>query len=478
MTANGAPDADLALTPAIELRGMVASRAISPVELTRLYLDRIERLDPALNAYLTVDAEGALEAAGRAERAVMSGDDPGPLGGVPVSIKDLQITRGIRTTAGSAIFAGRVPDEDSVVVERMGAAGAVVLGKTNTPEFGLLGVTVNDLGGPCRNPWNPERTTGGSSGGAGAAVAAGLCAIAEGSDGGGSIRIPSSFCGVFGIKPTQGRVPRYGGAGLPAVANHFSQSGPMARTVRDAAVLLEVLSGHDPRDPSCLREPVPDLVGAADRGARGLRVGWSADYGYAAVDPEVTAVCRAALGGLAEAGCEIGDSDLALDSPFEAFRPLFAATAYASFGSLLGGDLTDYARTTIEHGATVTGPEYALALGRMDMVRAAIEEQLDRFDLLASPTLAVPAFRAGGALDTVAEIDGREVDPWWGYFPFTFPINMSGLPAVSLPAGLSAEGLPIGLQLVGRRGAEDMLVAASAAFEAARPWAHLRPQVV
>lgn len=470
-------DRDLAFAPATELRGLVASKAISPVELTRLYLDRIDRFDPSLNAYLTVDAEGAIEAARRAEQAVARGDDLGPLHGVPISIKDLQITRGLRTTSGSAIFRDRVPKEDSIAVERIRAAGAVILGKTNTPEFGLLGVTVNKLGEPCRNPWNTDRTTGGSSGGAAAATAAGLCALSEGSDGGGSIRIPSSFCGIFGIKPTQGRVPKYAGAGLPLIANHFSQSGPMTRGVRDAAVLLEILAGYDPRDPSSMREPIPDLVGALDGGVENVSVGWSPDYGYAPVDPDVLAVCRSALDGLKDSGCQVVDSDLALDSPFEAFQPLFAAMAFASYGSFLDGDLTDYARQTIERGASVSGSEYALALGHMDLIRSSIEEQLDRFDLLASPTLAVPAFEAGGPLDTVTEIAGREVDPWWGYFPFTFPINMAGLPAVSIPAGFSDDGLPVGLQLVGRRGAEETLVAVSAALEQARPWAHRRPMV-
>ena len=477
MTAPDDRDTELALTPAIELGKMVASRAVSPTELARLYLDRIERLDPSLGSYLTVDGEGAMSAAQTAERAVMKGEILGPFHGVPISIKDLQMTAGLRTTGGSVIFADRIPTEDSVVVERIRGGGAVILGKTNTPEFGLLGVTANDLGGPCRNPWNPERTTGGSSGGAGAAVVAGLCAVSEGSDGGGSIRIPSSLCGAFGIKPTQGRVPKYAGAGVPHSANHFSQSGPMARNVRDAAALLETIAGHDARDPSSIRDPLPDLVAAADRGARGLRVGWSRDYGYAPVDPEVVEVCHAALSGLADAGCDVEDSDLKLDSPFDTFGPLFAATAYASYGSLLSRPLTDYARATIEHGAKVTGAEYALALGRMDVVRASIEHQLERFDLVASPTTAVPAFVAGGPMDTVTEIDGQEVHPWWGFFPFTFPINMAGLPAVSIPAGQSAEGLPIGLQLVARRGAEDVLVAASAALEEARPWAHLRPQI-
>lgn len=470
-------DRDLAFAPATELRGLVASKDISPVELTQLYLDRIDRFDTSLNAYLTVDGEGAIEAARRAEQAIARGDSLGPLHGVPISIKDLQITRGLRTTSGSAIFRDRVPEEDSIVVERIRAAGAVILGKTNTPEFGLLGVTVNKLGGPCRNPWNPERTTGGSSGGAAAAAAAGLCALSEGSDGGGSIRIPSSFCGIFGIKPTQGRVPKYAGAGIPLMANHFSQSGPMTRNVRDAAVLLEVIAGYDSRDPSSMRETVPDLVGALDRDVGNLAVGWSPDYGYAPVDPDVLRICRSALVGLRDAGCEIVDSDLVLDSPFEAFQPLFATMAFASYGSFLDGDLTDYARHTIERGASVSGSEYALALGHMDLIRSSIEEQLDRFDLLASPTLAVPAFKAGGPLDTVSEIAGREVDPWWGYFPFTFPINVAGLPAVSIPAGFSDDGLPVGLQLVGRRGAEETLVAVSAALERARPWADRRPEV-
>ena len=477
MTVPDTNDTELAFAPATKLRDLIAEKQVSPVELTRLYLDRIEKFNPTLNAYLTVDAEGAMSTAREAEKAVSRGDELGPLHGVPISIKDLQITKGLRTTGGSAIFKDRVPKEDSVAVERIRQAGAVILGKTNTPEFGLLGVTVNKLGKPCHNPWNPERTTGGSSGGAGAATAAGLCALAEGSDGGGSIRIPSSFCGVFGIKPTQGRVPKYSGTRAPVIANHFSQAGPMTRTVRDAAVLLQVMAGYDPRDPSSIRDPIPDLVGAVDREAKGLSIGWSPDYGFAAVKPEVVQVCRETLDGLVEAGCEIADSDLVLDSPFDAFRPLFGTMAFASYGTLLDGDLTDYARDTIEHGATVSGAEYALALGHMDRIRASIEEQLDRFDVIASPTLAVPAFPAGGPLDTVTEIDGREVDPWWGYFPFTFPINMAGLPAVSIPAGFSADGLPIGLQLVGKRGAEEALVTASAALERNRPWAQHRPLV-
>ncbi|MCH8186905.1 MAG: amidase, partial [Chloroflexi bacterium] len=265
-------DENLAFAPASELRSLIANKQVSPVELTELYFERIDRLDPKLNAYLTLTRDEAMESARAAEQAVVRGDELGPLHGLPISIKDLEMTKGIRTTGGSLAFKDRVPAEDSIVVERVRKAGAVVLGKTNTPEFGLLGETRNRLGDDCRNPWNVERTSGGSSGGAGAAVVSGLCSLATGSDGGGSVRIPASFCGVYGIKPTQGRVPRYSGTSAPIVANQTSQSGPMSRTVEDSALLLQVLAGHDSRDPTSLRDSPPDFVAALDRDIRGLRI--------------------------------------------------------------------------------------------------------------------------------------------------------------------------------------------------------------
>ena len=271
-------DDTLALAPAMELRELIATKQVSPVELTELYLGRIERLDAQLNSYLTVVPEQAMKSARQAEAAVIKGQPLGPLHGLPISVKDLEMTNGIRTTMGSLIFKDLVPEADSIVVERVRAAGAILLGKTNTPEFGLLGHTENRLGDYCRNPWNTKRTTGGSSGGAGASVVSGLCASATGSDGGGSIRIPSSFCGVFGIKPTQCRVPRYPGRATPPVANQFSQPGPMTRTVRDAALLLQVLAGHDPRDPSSLREAPGDYLAATERSIEGFRFGWSSDF--------------------------------------------------------------------------------------------------------------------------------------------------------------------------------------------------------
>ena len=470
-------DERLAFAPATELRELIASKQVSPVEVTGLYFDRIERLDSQLNSYLTVTRDEGMEMAKAAEKAVVRGDDLGLLHGLPISIKDLEMSRGIRTTGGSLAFKDRVPDEDSIVVERVRRAGAVILGKTNTPEFGLLGQTYNRLGDHCRNPWNTERTTGGSSGGAGASVIAGLCSLATGSDGGGSIRIPASYCGVYGIKPTQGRVPRYSGAAAPVVANQTSQSGPMTRTVRDSALLLQVLAGHDRRDASSLRETPPDLLAALDRDARGLRVAWSPDYGYAAVDPEVVGVASRAAQVFEELGCAVEDSDLSLDSPFDAFWPIFSTNAFVSTGSLLesqADQLTDYARECIKYGATVTGADYARAIGYIDRLKSQFADLFDRFDLLLSPTMAVPAFPVG---EPPGEIGGKEVHAFWGYLPFTYPINMIGHAAASIPAGFSADGMPIGLQIVGRAGAEETVIAASAAFEAARPWIQHRPQV-
>ena len=265
-------DERLAFAPAHELAGLIATKQVSPVEITELYFERIERLDSQLHAYLALMRDEAVQAARAAEEAVVRGDQLGPLHGVPISVKDMQMTKGVATTTGCLAYRDRVPDADAAVVERVRASGAIILGKTNTPEFGLLGATENRLGDDCRNPWNTERTSGGSSGGAGAAVVAGLCSLATGGDGGGSIRIPASFCGTYGIKPTQGRVSSFAGVASAPIANLTSQQGPMSRTVRDSVILLQALSGYDPRDIGSLNEPVPDFMAALDRDVKGLRI--------------------------------------------------------------------------------------------------------------------------------------------------------------------------------------------------------------
>ena len=470
-------DTDLAYLPATEIRSMIADKQVSSVEMTRLYLDRIEALDSQLNSYLTVTSDLALSMAEEADRAVARGDDLGPLHGLPISIKDLEMTEGIRTTSGSLIYADRIAGYDSVVVERVKKAGAVILGKTNTPEYGLLGHTENRLGDHCRNPWNTERTTGGSSGGAGASVAAGLCALATGSDGGGSIRIPAGFCGIYGIKPTQGRISYYLGPGADPASNLFSQPGPMTRTVGDSALLLQVLAGRDPRDPGALRDEPDDYVAALSKGVDGMRIGWSADFGFAAVEPEVRDSAAAAAMAFEDMGAVVEEVDLVLDTPFEQFWPLFTSIMYARVAGVVDDHwdkLTWYAQESLDTGKKISGAEFVNALGHVDVMKSQFADAFDKYDLILTPSLATPAFPVG---DPPAVIDGRDVHWFWGYTPYTMPINMIGSTAASIPCGFSADGLPLGLHIIGPSGGEATVFAASAALEEARPWIQHRPPV-
>src|SRR5438105_3303408 len=382
---------------AADLAAGIARRKISPVEVVDAVLARIAALE-RLNAYVTVDAEGARHAARAAERLVRrKGARLGPLHGVPFSVKDLLVTKGVRTTFGTPIYKDNVPTEDAPMVARLKAAGAIMIGKTSTPTFGWIGATHNLLVGATRNPWNLERTPGGSSGGASAAVAAGLAPLAVGTDGGGSIRIPASFSGIYGLKPTFGRIPVY----PPSAAWSLSHVGPMARTVRDAALMLQVSAGPDERDASSLPAPGVDYVKALRGGVKGLRVAYSDTLGYAeVVDPEVREACGKAARAFRELGCRVEEIDPGWPSPFAAWRAIFA-----------GGIATRLASYTSE----------------------------------------------------------------WAWSPFTYPFNLTGQPAASVPCGFTRGGLPIGLQVVGRRFDDATVLRASAAFEAARPWAQNRP---
>ncbi|MFQ5879992.1 MAG: amidase, partial [Dehalococcoidia bacterium] len=403
---------DLTFAPAWQLRDLIRRRELSPVEITEHYLRRIEPLNPRLNAYLTVYGDEAVAAARAAEQAVMDGRHLRPLHGVPIAVKDLNPTKGIRTTRGSLVYKDWVPEEDDIVVERVRGAGAVILGKTNTPEFGARGTTENRLGDACRNPWNLERTAGGSSGGAGAALAAGLCPLATGSDAGGSIRIPGSFCGVYGIRPSQGRVPRP--YSTPGGWGAFAQNGPMSHTVRDSAILLQVMAGPDARDPTCLQEALPSFEAAAlDGGVRGLRMSWSADLGYAAVDPEVRQVAEAAASVLAELGASVEaaappiDGDKALDI----FNTMWRADQAAEFGPLYETSadlLSHYFLQALEQAVQWKAGKLAQALRDREWHRARLDEFFQRYDLLLTPTMAVTAFPIE---EFPKEIDGRPVDP-------------------------------------------------------------------
>jgi Asp-tRNA(Asn)/Glu-tRNA(Gln) amidotransferase A subunit family amidase len=467
----------LAFAPAWKLRELVVQKEVSPVELAEVFLERIHRLNPRLNAYLTVAAEQAVAAARWAEQAVMHGEALGPLHGVPIAIKDLTPTRGLRTTRGSLLFKDNVPQADAIVAARIRQAGAVILGKTNTPEFGCSATTENRLGDDCRNPWDPERTSGGSSGGAASGLAAGMHPIAQGSDAGGSIRVPSGMCGVFGIKPTQGRVAQsYVG---PGGWSTLGQNGPITRTVRDAALLLQVMAGPHPDDPLAIPEAAPDFVAGLEAGVKGMRLGLSLDMGGIPVDPEVRAGVQEAAVAFEGMGASVEEARVELDheATRQAFMAIFLADYATSLGELYLRDkelFSPLMSRFMEAGIHMPASELAKALRQREWHRWRMETLVSRYDLLLTPTLAVTAFPVGQRPQV---IDGQKIDPDWSVTPFTYLFNMSGHPAASIPCGFSSEGLPIGLQIVGQKGDEATVLRAAAAFEAARPWAEVRPPV-
>ena len=464
-------DDGLFYTPAWRLAQQVRRRQLSPVEVVRALLGRIEALNPRLHAFLTVDGERALAEARECEALMMQGDDLPPLLGVPVTIKDLVYTKGLRTTGGSRAYARHVPESDAIVVERLRQAGAIILGKTNTSELGMSATTDNLLGEDCRNPWDTTRTSGGSSGGAAAAVAAGMGPLGVGSDGGGSIRIPAAFCGVFGFKPTLGTIPAHGGfESMP----RFSHLGPIARDVRDAALLLTVTAGYDARDGRSRRGKPVDYAKEMRGSLAGLRVAWSADLGYGVTDPGVLEAAFAAAQSFASLGCVVEEATPEIEEPFSHFGPVVCADAAKSLGHVLdehGDALTRYARRTLERGREVSREEYARAMKGIERFRARMGEFFKRYDLLLTPATATTAFACG---ERPKEVGGQEVSALWGAFPYSVPFNVTGQPAASLPCGFSAEGLPIGLQVAGRIGEDALVLRACSAFEEVRPWGKRR----
>ena len=385
---------DLVWLSALELASLIRRKAVSPVEVTDAVLARLERLNPSLNCFCTVTAEEARDAAVAAEVAVMTGEELGPLHGVPFSVKDLVWTRRVLTTGGSRLFADHVPEEDAVVVERLKGAGGVILGKTNTPEFGHKGVTDSPLFGITRNPWNLALTPGGSSGGAGAAVAAGLGPLAVGTDGGGSIRIPASFCGIYGLKPSFGRVPQFPGfRGWET----FSHTGPMTRTVRDAALMLDAIAGPDDRDRySIPADGGPSFLESCDAGIAGLSVAWSADLGHGTVDPEVLDLCAQAAERFESLGCHVEVVTPTWDNPEEVFRVLAAAETHAAWGRHLDDGAQHLDRSLVallRFGRGITIEQYMRASHARHDLWTDVQRFLARFDLLITPTVAVPPFR-------------------------------------------------------------------------------------
>ena len=457
---------------ALELAGLVRQKEVKPLEVLDAVLARLAALNPTLNAFCLVAADAARVAAREAEIAVMKGEPIGPLHGVPISIKDVLPARGLTTTGGSRLYEDFIPEHDALAVGRLKAAGTVLFGKTNTSEFGYKAITENPLFGVTRNPWARSLTPGGSSGGAAAAVASGIGPLALGTDGGGSVRIAAAFCGVYGFKPSLGRVPDrplFGGF------ERVGHVGPITRTVRDAAAVLDVIAGGDDRDRESLPREAGSYLEACDIDVKGLNVAWAPDLGYAAVDPRVLAVCENAAGIFETLGCHVEVVNPGWENPEEPFTTMVAAQFYAAWSDRLPDaepQMDPSLVRLIRRGGAVSTRDYLRAVAFVETYWAEVQTFLERFDVLLMPTVAVPPFGAGAL--PPREIAGQDVSVL-GWMPFTYPFNMTGQPAASVPAGWTDEGLPVGLQIVGRRHADGTVLAASAAFEAASPWSDRRP---
>jgi amidase len=452
-----APASGLCALAAHEQARLVRERAVSARELVQAHLDRIGEVNHRLNAIVTLDRDAALDAADAADRALAGGAEPGPLHGLPIAIKDLEDVAGMRTTYGSTLFAQHVPDADTPMVARLRRAGAIIIGKTNTPEFGAGSQTFNAVFGVTRNPHDLTRTPGGSSGGAAAAVAAGMIPLADGSDLGGSIRNPAAFCGVLGLRPTPGRVPDPDGPPWDPRA----VLGPIARTAEDAALFLQAVAGPDPRAPLSLPDG-PDAFAAPLPEPRGLRIAWSEDLGGLPVEPAVTAALRSQRAALEAIGCTVEDAEPDLDGADEAFETLRALGYLQGLGPLLAEHPDALKDTVVENtraGEALTGAQVVRAIERQGAAFHAMREFLERYDALALPTVQVLPFDAG--IEWPAEVAGTPMGSYIEWMRSCSRISMTAHPAVSVPGAISPEGLPVGLQLVGRRGAEVQLLGLS-----------------
>lgn len=468
--------------PAVDLARRVRRGEYAPTELVEAFLDRIDERDNDVNAYATVAEERALERAREIERSVDAGKPVGALAGVPVAIKDLTFVAGVRNTFGSRAFEGFIPDEDALLVSRLESAGAIVLGKTNTSEFGRKATTDNSLFGSTGTPFAPERTAGGSSGGSAAAVADGTAALAQGTDAAGSVRIPASACGVVGVKPTPGRIPEIDRPNAFLGRTPYVDPGPIARTVEDAALMLDVMAGPHARDPECLPATEVDFVAATRHPIEELSVAYSPDLGIAPVDDRVRERLDATAATLTAAGATVEEVDGIFEHSWETLHDAFNVELQGLYAEMA-------ARFDDEHGLDVTGadrdlftPEVvsrvetgeeltATAYLRSDEVRTdafdAVVSLFERYDVLLTPTITVPPFekRKNGP----SEVAGESIEPYHGWL-LTWPFNMTGHPAANVPAGFTDDGLPVGAQLIGPRFEEETVLAAGAAIERVAPW--------
>lgn len=453
---------------AVEMARRIRERSLSCADLMDHHLERIDRLNPTINAFCTVLHDAAREAARRADTALAAGHIAGPLFGLPIALKDLTPTAGVRTTRGSRAFATDVPGTDALIVQRIREAGGIIVGKTNTPEFGHKCVTDNLLFGPTRNPWNPERVAGGSSGGSAAAVAAGMVPLAEGSDGAGSIRVPAAMCGVFGFKPGFGRVPTAAGA----FSSHspFLHNGPIARSVADAALLYQVMAGASADDPFSL-PCEQDIIGRMRGDLRGMRIGWSMDLGYFPVEAQTRRVFMQALDAFRELGCEVEEVFPGFDPGLEEHFRVLWCTKLASATEGLSPEQHAMLEPCVQALIRRADTYRAIDCGRANLAREAVWNRMlaihRRHDLLLCPTTSIASFRVDE--DPPRAIDGIAVDPLLGWF-LTYPFNLTGHPAASIPCGRTPEGMPVGMQIIGRRLDDALVLRAARCFESIRPW--------
>jgi len=459
-----AAETDIAYASAATLLDLYRGKALSPVEATRLILDRFDALQPQINAFCVVDRDGALAAAAQSEARWLRGEPAGPLDGVPATIKDLILMRGFRTLRGSRLVE-RDQDwsEDAPATARLREAGAVIIGKTTTPEFGWKALGDSPLTGITHNPWDLSRTPGGSSAGAAAACAAGIGPLHLGSDGAGSIRIPAAFSGVFGLKPSFGRVPAH----PPSPMGMLAHIGPIARTVDDAALMLNVLAGSDDRDPYTLPPERKDFSEGIEQGVRGWRIAYSPTLGYAKVDPEIAEAAAEAARQFEALGAVVEEIDQIFESPRESLFTLWAAGAaklLAGFSSARRAEMDPGLISTAAEGERISAVDYLSA----DIARTTLGRQMAEFhrkcDLLLTPMMPIPALPVGQDLN-----DPATERHWIDWSPFSYPFNMTRQPAASIPCGLTSGGLPIGLQIVGPLYADDRVLRAARAFETTQP---------
>ena len=460
---------------AIDTVSRIKSKNVSAVEVLEEHLVQVSRVNPEVNAIVTLTAEQAMADAEAADEAIARGEPLGPLHGLPVAHKDLVPTKGVRTTLGSPIFADDIPDHDALIVERIKRAGAITVGKTNTPEFGAGSQTFNEVFGETRNPYDLSKTCGGSSGGAAVALACGMVPIADGSDLGGSLRNPANFCNVVGFRPSPGRVPIW-----PATAAWFplSVQGPMARTVEDAALLLSAIAGPDPRSPISIEESGDRFRAALDRGFDGTRVAWSRDLGGLPIDPRVTETIEAQRHIFEELGLDIHDGEPDFSGADEAFRAWRAWRFELAHGDLLDEhrhQIKDTVIWNVEAGQKLTGHDISRAEQKRTELYHRLREYMDTCEFLICPVSQVPPFDIDKRY--ITEIDGVQLDTYIDWMKSCYYISVTGHPAISVPCGFTSDGLPVGVQIVGRHHDDFGVLQLAYAFQEATGFWRQRPPV-